>query len=236
MKIVSSLLALPLSAGLMLAQTATPQQTTPQQTTATPPMRTSTPMESSSQSGQSWTGILTASNCSTSNMPASTASAMNQSTPKSEMSQTTPMDRGTKTDRDMNRTPARDVNQGTGTDSQLERTRTMEPTTGAADRRGTPTDTQAGNNMATSTEKGMRTGEVKTAGNWDKSCYIGKSTSSFTFQTKDGRMLHFDSDGDSKIKSQLDSSSRVASKSKIFRVKVTGSVDGDTIHLTNIVM
>jgi len=145
------------------------------------------------------------------------------------------MDRGTATDRaDMNRDRARDVNQGTGgTDAQLERTRSMDQT-GSANRsmqRGTPLDTQAGNNMA------QATGELNNAGNWDRSCFVGKTTETFSFQTPDGRLLHFDNAANQQIKSQIDSANRVSTKDKIFRVRITGDIDSNnTIHLTNIVM
>lgn len=232
MKKYSSLLALPLCCGLMVAQE--PAQT-PAQTGR------STPAETSRDSGQTISGILVASSCSTSNMPKSTASSMHSNTPASSatppMMRTTPlsstdresknMDRGTVTDRAaaMNRDRARDVNQGTGTDSQLERTRTMDQTSGTADRRGTPLDTQAGNNMSDTDSS-----------NWDRSCFIGTKTSEFALQTTDGRVLRFDGDANSQIRSKLDSSSRVATKNKIFRVRVTGSVEGDTVHLTDIVL
>jgi hypothetical protein len=147
----------------------------------------------------------------------------------------------------MNADRARETNQITGSsDSQLERTRTLEDSTassraGSADRaagtmpertigaHGTPTDTQTGNNPNS-------VGEVASAGHWDRSCFIGKGTDSFAFQTSDGRTLQFDSASNLKIKNQLDSSSRVAAKDKIFRARVTGSAEGQTIHLTNIVM
>jgi hypothetical protein len=238
MNLYSSLLALPLSAGLMIAQTPTqtPTQTgTPQ---STQEHESSTAGQTS---GQTMYGILVAADCNAATMPRTSASSMNSSTSSStssssSMNRKTPsdVDRGTATDRakssDMNRDRAREVNQGTGgTDAQLDRTRSMDQT-GSADRsmqRGTPTDTQAGNNQ---------TGEMSNAANWDKACFITPTTSSFAFQTQDGRVLHFDSAGDSQIKSQLDSTSRVASKNKIFRVRVTGTADGETIHLTKIVI
>jgi hypothetical protein len=202
------LLALPLSA--ILAQT--PVQTG----TPTSPREQTT---SGRPTGKTLTGILVSADCNAASMPRSTASSVDPNS-------TDPVN-----PRDLNRDRARDINQGTGgTDAQLERTRSMDQTTGTTDRsvkRGTPTDTQYANNQ---------TGEMTNAGKWDRACFIGPTTSSFAFQTQDGRVLHFDSAGDSQIKSQLDSSNRVATKNKIFRVRITGSVDQEVIHLTSIVI
>lgn len=113
----------------------------------------------------------------------------------------------------------------------------MDQTTGAADRRGTPTDTQSASNPQTSgRDMQAKTGEMTNTSNWDKACFISARTSEFVFQSPDGQALKVDSAGNQQIKSMLDSSSRVANKNKIFRVKVSGTVEGDTIHVTNVVM
>jgi hypothetical protein len=54
--------------------------------------------------------------------------------------------------------------------------------------------------------------------------------------TGDGRFLKFDSAANSQIKSQLESKGRVATRAKIFRARVNGSVENDTIRLTDIEM
>jgi len=202
MSIRASLFALPLTAGLMLAQ---PSAT------------------------QSWQGILVDSKCVTKNVQSAKASATDQSVMKPgdpEMNRGTRVSSDTKktADRvaDMNRDRARDVNQGTGTDAQLERTRTMEQTGGVTDRRATPNaeDYKPGKLVETST--------------WDKRCFIGAATSEFIFYTSDGRLMKFDGAGNSQIKSQING--RVATHAKIFRVKVDGSVAGETIQLKKIKM
>jgi hypothetical protein len=179
--------------------------------------------------GSSWTGVLVDAKCASSNMPRSTATAAHQEVmgPSPTMRQDTGgrgvARGGTAGDRvsDMNRDRARDVNQGTGADAQLERTRTMEQTGGDADR---------------AKDAMTKPFELTDSANWDRSCFISTATNEFSFHTSDGRFLKFDSSGNSQIKSQLDSSNRVSSKSKIFRAKVDGSVDGETIKLSNIKM
>jgi hypothetical protein len=145
------------------------------------------------------------------------------------------VDRSSNADRSATSTPNADHSATSRTAQNRETMPRTTTATGEANR-STPagrTDTQAGNNDVT-------TGEItaETAGNmnWDRGCYISPTTSSFAFQTSDGRVLHFDSAANSQIKSQLDSTSRVSTKNKIFRARVTGSVDSDTIHMTNIVM
>lgn len=157
----------------------------------------------------------------------------------SDMTRGTATDRAANTNRDMNRDRARDINQGTGgTDAQLERTRSMEQTQGSADRRGTPTDTQSASNpqAATSQDMRMQTGEMTNTSSWDKACFISTRTSQFLFQAPDGSVLKVDDAGNQQIKALLDSTSRVANKNKIFRAKVTGTIEGDTLHVTNIVI
>jgi len=104
----------------------------------------------------------------------------------------------------------------------------------AATSAGTATDTQSGNNSRRNS-----TGEIAAGsgtGSWDQSCYISPTSSSFVLQLQDGRTLKIDDAGNSRINSQLQSTGRVSSKNKVFRVKVTGSVDGDTIRVTDIQM
>jgi len=109
---------------------------------------------------------------------------------------------------------ARDVSRGTGSS-------------------GTPTDTQSGNNH--SNALGGAAGPA-TGGNWDRSCFISPTSSSFVLQIQDGRTMKIDDAGNSRISSQLRSTGRVSTKNKVFRVKVTGSAEGDTIHLSDIQM
>jgi len=250
MKILLRLAAVPLGAGLMLAQsTGTPPQTQ----TQTP--RPSTASAESDQIGldQTFVGILVSSECNEATMPRTSARTPQDRVRPSDMDRGTPTDRamaeadrsrditrGTPTDRaaDMNRDRPREINQTAGgSDTQLDRTRTMDQTQVSADRRGTPTDTQAANNpQSTPQDMRMKTGELSDTANWDRACFISTRTESFSFQMPDGRVLKVDGAGNQQIKAMLDSTNRVSSKNKIFRAKLTGSVDGDTLHVTNIVM
>jgi hypothetical protein len=69
---------------------------------------------------------------------------------------------------------------------------------------------------------------------WDRACFITPTTSSFVFLTQDGRQLHLDSASNSLIQQRLQSTNRVSEKNKIFRVRVNGTMSGDTLHVTDI--
>ena len=73
-------------------------------------------------------------------------------------------------------------------------------------------------------------------GSWDKGCFISPTTSSFVFLTKDGMQLKLDDSSNSMVSQKLSSSNRVSEKSKIFRVRVTGDMSGETVHITDIRM
>ena len=218
MNMKQTLLALPLCAGLMVAQQATPQ-----------PEHTSP----STTGGKKMMGVLVSAKCT--KMPKTTASsAADQTMPD----QTTKGKAGEVTDStraaDMNRDRARDVNQGTGTDAQLERTKTMDQTRGTADRASTPANRQDTN--AAANPENDKPGELSDSSTWDRSCFISATTNEFMLHTNDGRFLKFDSAANSQIKSQLESKGRVATRAKIFRARVNGSVENDTIRLTDIEM
>jgi len=177
----------------------------------------------------------------------STASDMNRTTTASDMNRTTTASNSGYGSRDRNSSntgASSDMNRTTGAmdrsdsrgSSDIARNNTtpneMSQTTGSAgSARGT--DTQSGNNNWNST------GDVansNNAGKWDHSCFISPASTSFAVQTQDGRTVKIDDAGNSKISSQLQSTGRVNSSSKIFRVKVTGSMNGDTLQLTDITM
>ena len=223
MKIKQTLIALPLCAGLMAGQQpAPPQETTPQQS----PSRQTT---STATDGQKITGILVSSKCT--KMPKTTASTvMMPETTKGKAGVMSDSTRAT----DMNRDRARDVNQGTGTDAQLERTRTMDQTRGTADRAATPANRQDTN--AAANPEDVKPGELTDVSTWDRSCFISATTNEYMLHTTDGRFLKFDASANNQIKSQLESTGRVATRAKIFRARVNGTVENDTIKLTSIEM
>lgn len=124
----------------------------------------------------------------------------------------------------------------------------MNRTTGATGS-GRGLDTQSGNNSMTGSSD--RSGTTSTsgwnstaewasgdnsAGTWDRSCYISPGSTAFVLHTQDGRMIRLDDAANSRIVSQLQSTNRVQNASKIFRVKVTGTMSGDTLSLTDIQM
>ena len=268
MKKIAGMLTIPAFLGLAMAQDT---RTTPQ-SASTDRMGTN---------GQTWTGILVDSRCtssgmmsrSSSDMPKSTA--MSQATPAgndSLINRTTPAQSGrdvnttdrntsgvadrvgatsgnTAGNRDMARTSSSsdrasnssDLSRGTATDrgtsadlnrnsadgrtnaDMTRRTPTDMARSTTAASTGNPTDTQTGNSPPSSVAANGN------GGNWDSSCFVSPSTSSFVLQLQDGRTMKIDAAGSSKIASKLQSSGRVSTKNKVFRVKVTGSAEGDTI-------
>ncbi len=113
------------------------------------------------------------------------------------------------------------------------------PQTGMADReRGGDTSATTGSQMNDSNYgagQGWESGSSNT-GQWDKACFISPTTTSFVLLTKDGRQVRLDDASNSMIVQRLTSSNRVQQKSKIFRVRVTGDMTGDTVHITDIQM
>ncbi len=112
----------------------------------------------------------------------------------------------------------------------------MNPGTPLGSARGT--DTQTGNNDQSTPSDVAAVGNNYKGGsaNWDRSCFISSSSSSFSLQLQDGRTVKIDDAGNQRISSQLQSTGRVSTMNKVFRVKITGSLEGDTIHITDIQM
>jgi hypothetical protein len=110
------------------------------------------------------------------------------------------------------------------------------PQTGMADReRGGDTSATTGSEMDRNYGAGQQweSGAGNT-GQWDKACFISATTTSFVFLTKDGRQVKLDDASNAMVQQRLSSTNRVSEKNKIFRVRVTGDVTGDTLHITDI--
>jgi hypothetical protein len=110
------------------------------------------------------------------------------------------------------------------------------PQTGMADReRGGGTSANTGSQMDRNSGSGQswESGASNT-GQWDKACFISPTTTSFVFLTKDGKQVRLDDASNSMVQQRLSSTNRVQEKSKIFRVRLTGDVTGDTVHITDI--
>ena len=191
MKMKSILAALPVCAGLMLAQ------------------NTSADMNRSTQ-GKTFSGILVASGCNSSSVnsvPANQAS----------VDQSGGLPRGTQPEGMKPKTP-------------VERSVTS-PQTGMAGR-----DRGADTSATTGGKKGEWESGGANAKGWDKECFISPATSSFVFVTKDGKQLNLDDASNSMVSQRLSSSNRVSEKSKVFRVRITGDMTGETVHITEIQM
>jgi hypothetical protein len=110
------------------------------------------------------------------------------------------------------------------------------PQTGMADRaRGGDTSATTGSEMDRNYGAGQHwESGASNTGQWDKACFISPTTSLFVFLTKDGRQVRLDDASNSMIQQRLSSTNRVSDKHKIFRVRVTGDMTGDTVHITDI--
>ncbi len=241
MRKLATVLTIPMCLGLAVAQEA---RTTPRGTDESSGM---------GNQRQSWVGILVDSNCSSTGMSSGTnASSMRRSTDDkgSLMNKTTPGQSGrdwNSTDRNTagaaDRTGLResDMNRGTPAGAEQNSADRRDATRaiaadGAVNRTGpemarTTPQTSGGMDQATGAKNPAMVGNAQ---NWDKSCFISTNSSSFALQLQDGRRVNIDAAGNSKISSQLQSTGRVSSKSKVFRVRVKGSMEGDTLHLTDI--
>lgn len=119
------------------------------------------------------------------------------------------------------------------TNNSMNRTTTGQQTAGTADRamNGTNGDTGYMAKQTSNSEGSMSTNQ-----NWDRSCYISPASSAFLLQLQNGRVVRLDDAGNSRVVSQLQSTNRVSTNHKIFRAKVNGTMDGDTIRVIDIIM
>ncbi len=220
------------------------------------PRPSSTTAADMAQEGRTWSGILVDSKC------VSGMSASGNTLPGGQMTKGGSTVVGS--DSLMNRTSpaglARDVNTtDRNTSGVADRVGTTNPggrTANSADRQnadgmrrttptdmarttnaaatGSPTDTQSGNNHAMNP-----VGDgAKSGGNsaWDRSCFISPASSEFVLQLQDGRKMRIDAAGNSRIVSEMQSSGRVSKTNKVFRVRITGSAQGDTLHIDDLKM
>jgi hypothetical protein len=98
---------------------------------------------------------------------------------------------------------------------------------GSADRLAHPqSDSDAAGEMTSNTNYA----------NWDKSCFISPSTSTFVLQMQNGRTVRLDDASNQMIVERLQSTGRVQSTNKLLRVRVHGTMDGDVLHITDIQM
>jgi hypothetical protein len=228
--------AVPLTAGLMLAQ-------------------------DSSGGGQSWHGLLVAAACQSGGSDMNrTTSDMNKSSDtnkSSDMKRNTP--RSATAGREQSTTYEQTANQAdrsattstpmarntanTDQSSSMNQTRDLN--------RATPRNTGDTSSMANSatqddslkrnTAKNNSTGDDMdrdraTVAGLDNSCRISSQTTAFALRLEDGRVVRFDDASNSKIASQLQSGDRLAHKTKVFRANVRGSMQGDTISADTVEM
>ena len=128
---------------------------------------------------------------------------------------------------------------GSGRGSDTQSASNSASTSGSADRMANSTGSTSGNNAGSSSGNWNSTGDVASAnnaGSWDKSCFIGPQSTSFVLHTQDGRMIRLDDASNQKIAQQLQSTGRVSSMNKIFRVRVNGSMSGDQMTISDIQM
>jgi hypothetical protein len=241
------LTTVPMCLGLAVAQEA---PSTPRTTNETATM---------GNTGQSFVGILVDSKCTSSgasdSMPKSTASSgsmMNRSTPAQTGRTWNSTDNNTAGTADRSGTPtsgqATDMPKRTADRARTSanNSETMTPRSSGDLNQTTPTgsargtDTQGGNNDRdwNAPTDVAAVGRAATAGssNWDRSCFISPTSSAFVLKLQDGRMVKIDDAGNARISLQLQSTGRVSSMNKVFRVKITGSMEGETLRITDIQM
>ncbi len=143
-----------------------------------------------------------------------------------------------------------DTSRSTGSPTTTNSTRDMSQRTTDMAQRTTPTgsaagpDTQSGNNHSGTADRSASrsnqsdvTGEMTSNtnyGNWDRTCFISPSSTSFVLQLQDGRTVRLDDASNQMVTNRLQSTGRVQSTNKIFRVRVHGTMDGDVLHVTDI--
>jgi hypothetical protein len=81
-----------------------------------------------------------------------------------------------------------------------------------------------------------RSGTTPANDRWDRSCFVTPATPSYALKLQDGRTVKFDDAGNSRIHSELKSNGRVRKAHKVLRVRVTGTMEGDTVHVSNVHM
>ena len=123
----------------------------------------------------------------------------------------------------------------TGTADRADTRKSSEATSATSDLKNSTPETANNNssNTALKNEDAWIAAE-KIAGNMDKTCHISSQTTSFALRLPDGRMIPFSEASNSKIASQIQSTNRLGDKTKIFRVIVTGSMQGDRITLESL--
>jgi hypothetical protein len=160
----------------------------------------------------------------------------------SDISRTTPgttsMDRNdnrsggsTATASDANRTTG-STGSGRGPDTQS--ASNTSSSTGSADRMATPTGATSANTAPNSWNSPGDVASANNAGNWDRSCFISPQSTSFVLYTQDGRVIRLDDASNQKVLGQLQSTGRVSTMNKIFRVRVSGTMTGDQFTITDI--
>ena len=173
--------------------------------------------EKSATKTQSWSGLLVAAGCQTSahtkkipatdDMPRSSPTAAGQQNATYEQQQN-----------QADRTKARDHMNATDV--------VTTPKVDSVDTRGSaPLD---GNTMATNDQT------VPSA--LDSSCRISEQTNAFALRLNDGSLLRFDTSSNAKIAQQVQTGDRLKHKTKIFRAKVHGTLEGEAIRADSIKM
>jgi hypothetical protein len=187
-------------------------------------------------SSQSWVGLLVAAGCASSGTSADMRSATPGTSNVTEngMAKSSPG-----STRERNTTYEQTQNQAdggsTGSADRADTRKSSEATSATSDlKNSTPEATNNNSsNMALKNEDAWIAAE-KIAGNMDKTCHISSQTTSFAIRLPDGRMIPFYETSNSKIASQIQSTNRLGGKTKIFRVIVTGSMQGDRIRLESL--
>ena len=177
---------------------------------------------------QSWVGLLVAMGCDTSSVSGTSNVSMNGNS-----AMTAPDMNGSRgsgmngTSNDMTGSSQTTVNQSSASNQNFPKsTASAASESSASMNAATTTDTNnnnARNGMARAKEVASQMGP---------SCHIGSTTAAFALRLPDGRLIPFDDASNAKIADQIQN--RVSgNQTKIFRVVVTGTSDGNTITMNS---
>ncbi len=193
-------------------------------------------MGQSSSRIQSWSGLLVAASCEssgTAGIPRSTtASAREQNTTYEQTQNEAARPKKTASSEAMPRTTDRGTPVVQKDDDPLARTTT--PPIDEKNTRGKATinntgESDAANRVAGNSAAGSAENDVDAIRGMSAGCRVAQNTKAFALRMTDGSVVKFDDASNTKIAQQLQSGDRLQHKTKIFRVKVKGSLHAGAI-------
>lgn len=234
MKLLLSMAAPVLCSGLLIAQNPT---TAP---------NNNMPSTTAQSNLQSYTGLLVASGCDASGAMSSN-SAMNSNNVKGASdrmssdtmpAKTTPgHETSTTYEQTVNQADRNSTTSSSATATSSNRTMNNTSSNSTSSNSANSAEVARNNNSGQSSVQDQRWEHAqRVAHNLPDSCRISDNTSSFALLMPGGRLVRLDDASNTKVRQELQSSDRVKSGKKIFRVVVKGTLQGDTLSMDSIQM